>query len=68
MKGWPINCMPIGNPLDEKPHGTLMPGKPARFTPIVYTSHRYIANGSALAPRLNAGVGAVGVMIASTSL
>src|SRR2546425_8734685 len=32
--GLPINCRPMGNPL-ENPHGTEMPGRPARFTGIV---------------------------------
>src|SRR5690606_34113928 len=35
LKGWPINCRPIGRPPAVKPHGTLMPGRPARFTPMV---------------------------------
>jgi hypothetical protein len=44
-----------------------MPGSPARLTPIVYTSQRYIARGlAAFSPSLKAAVGLVGVRIAST--
>src|SRR6185437_8078358 len=34
-KGGPINCNPIGMPSGSAPHGTDIPGKPARFTEIV---------------------------------
>src|SRR4051812_20552417 len=33
--GCRISAPPIGSPACVKPQGTLMPGRPARFTPIV---------------------------------
>ena len=48
------------------PHGTLMPGSPARFPPSVSTSHRYIDSGFwVFEPIGNATVGEVALMIAS---
>ena len=57
--------------IDEQswlnPQGTLMAGRPARFTGIVSRSARYIASGSsACAPLRKAVVGAVGVSSTST--
>ena len=54
-------------PSDAKPHGTEIPGRPARLTLIVKMSLRYIESGSdAFSPTLNAVVGDVGASIAST--
>ena len=58
--GLPINCKPIGRPFDW-PHGTEMPGKPAKLTGVVNKSFAYIVKGSSISsPKLNAVVGAVG--------
>ena len=55
-----MNCRPIGR-LFESPHGTEIPGKPARFTGVVNKSFAYIVNGSSISsPILNAVVGVVG--------
>src|SRR6185369_4897114 len=59
------SCAPIGRPSPVRPHGTLMPGSPARLHDSVNTSPRYMSIGVALAPNANAGVGAVGVRITS---
>ena len=49
------------------PHGRLNPGSPARLQEMVKMSARYICNGSEVfSPSLNAAVGDVGVMTAST--
>ncbi len=48
--------------------GTDNPGMPARLAVTVKMSARYMASGSsAFSPSRNAGVGVVGVTIASTS-
>jgi len=61
--------MPIGNPPLELPHGTEIPGIPANEAVTVKMSARYMESGSSdFSPNLNAGVGVVGVMMASTSL
>src|SRR5437773_5285669 len=58
-------CSPTGRP-SERPHGMLMPGRPAMLPGSVNTSLRYIASGSfTFCPILNATVGDVGVTIAS---
>src|SRR5258708_1643749 len=63
----PNTCRPIGRPVLVCPQGTLIPGIPARSAVTVKMSARYMANGSsAFSPSLNAGVGAVGVTMAST--
>src|SRR5690606_38742117 len=41
-----ITCRPIGRFFASTPHGTLMPGSPARLHGIVRISFRYIFNGS----------------------
>jgi hypothetical protein len=42
--------------------GTLRPGIPARFAPIVNTSERYMASGSSVfSPSRNGNVGVVGM-------
>ena len=35
LKAGPMICRPIGRPASSKPHGTLIPGMPARLTAIV---------------------------------
>ena len=51
----------------SKPHGTLMPHMPARFSVIVKTSLRYISSGlSVFSPMRKAVVGATGQAITST--
>ena len=35
LKQSPIICIPIGSPLESCPHGTEIPGSPARLTEIV---------------------------------
>ena len=66
----PNNCKPIGRQCPSnsaKPHGTLIPQVPARFAAMVKISARYICNGSAVrSPNLNAGIGDVGDITAST--
>ena len=58
----------MGSPVFENPQGTDMPGKPAKLVEMVYTSLRYMEIGSSLfSPNRKAGVGEVGVRIASTS-
>ncbi|MNV92536.1 hypothetical protein D3C71_1871480 [compost metagenome] len=48
------------------PHGTLMPGRPARLVESVKMSARYICTGSAVfSPSFHATVGATGPMITS---
>ena len=66
--GLPINCNPRGSPLESNLAGTEIPGSPARFTVTVNTSFRYILIGSSslISPRAKAGLGVVGVRIAST--
>ena len=67
--GFPISCIPIGNPEFVNPHGTEIPGRPARFTGIVNMSDKYMVKGSAsFSPNLNGGVGITGVIIASHCL
>ena len=52
---------------DENPPGTEIPGSPARFAPIVNTSDRYIASGSAIrSPILKPGTGEVGDAITNS--
>jgi len=59
----------MGRPEDENPHGTDMPGIPARFAERVKMSDRYIVNGSSIiSPILKAGVGATGDRITSQVL
>ena len=49
------------------PTGMEIPGMPAKSAVTVKMSAKYIANGSSVfSPSLNAGVGVVGVTIAST--
>ena len=66
----PISCSPSGRPSASRPAGTLMPGRPARFTVTVKTSFRYMATGSAppFSPMPKAADGAAGVRRASTPL
>jgi hypothetical protein len=65
------SCSPIGSrdrpsPGAEKPAGITIAGSPARFAPIVNTSERYIASGSAvLSPKRNPGTGDAGEAITS---
>ena len=48
------------------PPGTEIPGRPAIFTGTVYISSRYISSGfEVFSPNLNAGFGAVGIIITS---
>ena len=48
------------------PHGTDMPGIPARLHDMVKMSDRYMVSGSwVFSPSLKAGVGHVGVAITS---
>ncbi|TSC62514.1 MAG: hypothetical protein Greene041614_409 [Parcubacteria group bacterium Greene0416_14] len=63
-----INCTPNGSfPLSVTPEGTASAGTPTMFAGTVNISARYICKGSAvLSPIGNAGVGAVGVIIACT--
>jgi hypothetical protein len=63
--GWPSSWAPIGRPSPVRPHGTLIPGSPARLHDSVNTSARYMSNGVALAPNANAAVGVVGVRMTS---
>ena len=66
LKQSPISCKPIGRPFESVPHGTVIPGSPARFTEIVYISPRYILRGSLkLSPSFGAVVGAAGPKITS---
>src|SRR5580700_3169665 len=62
-----ITCNPTGRP-STKPHGTEMPGTPARFAGRVTASHMYMESGSSRDPIGNATLGEVGHTIASTSL
>ena len=59
-------CSPIGSPAVLHPHGTEMPGSPARLTGTVEMSCKYICSGFSISPMRYAVVGAVGVMITST--
>src|SRR5205085_634862 len=63
-----VSWMPTGSSAPSslaKPPGRVMAGRPAKFTPTVYTSSRYIASGSAAFwPSLNAGVGELGMRMA----
>src|SRR4029077_7059647 len=61
-----ITCRPTGSP-SMNPQGTDMPGRPARFTGSVTTSHMYIERGSSRSPMVNATDGDVGDTRASTS-
>ena len=54
--------------LAVSPHGTLMPGSPARLHDSVKMSPRYMSSGVAFAPNANAAVGVVGVRMTSTVL
>src|SRR3990167_5031363 len=57
------NCFPSRS---TKPIGTEMAGIPVRFAGTVNISRRYIESGSLFSPMRTAGVGVVGVAIAST--
>jgi hypothetical protein len=57
-----MSCIPTGKPDFVRPHGTEIPGRSARFTPIVQISDKYMARGSeSFSPSLKGGVGEVGV-------
>src|SRR5436309_6411460 len=57
----PRSCTARGSPDAESPTGTLKPGMPARFAPIVKMSLRYIASGSSVfSPIRNGNVGEAG--------
>src|SRR3954447_8790423 len=61
-------CTPTGRPSAPVPKGTLIPGWPERLAGIVYTSHKYIANGlSPLSPNGKATLGEAGVNSTSAS-
>src|SRR5713101_3030089 len=54
------------DPQCDIPHGTLIPGSPARLPPSVSTSHRYIDSGSSVRdPMGNATTGDVALTMAS---
>jgi len=56
-----MSCRPMGRPVEEKPHGTDIPGIPARLADKVKMSDKYMVSGSStFSPILNAGVGAIG--------
>ena len=59
--GFPMICNPIGMRLLLNPHGTEIPGSPARFNGTVHISIKYICRGLVIDPILYAGVGAAGV-------
>ena len=63
-----MSWRPMGSPAAENPQGMEIAGTPASGDGMVNTSLRYMASGSSVfSPSLNAGVGAVGATIASTS-
>ena len=60
-------CSPTGSRSRVSPQGIDIPGRPARLMVTVKMSDRYIDNGSSsLSPNRKAGVGDVGVTMAST--
>ena len=62
----PMICRPTGSPLLVKPQHCDSAGTPARFGATVKTSARYICSGSPMrSPNRNAGIGDVGVTMAS---
>ena len=63
-----MTCKPSGNPLELKPAGMEIAGKPAKFTVTVNISFRYIVIGSVIFSfNANASDGVDGIKIASTS-
>ena len=65
-----MSCMPTGSCFPFSSTGSTgieIAGSPARLTPTVYMSSKYIVKGSVVfSPILNAGVGVVGLIITST--
>ena len=58
----------MGSPRELTPHGTEIPGIPARLAEMVKMSDRYMVRGSAsFSPRRNGGVGDTGQAIRAHS-